>query len=73
LTASSPAVATTRKAKSFAKASASSKSGRKSLAALDAALARGVADGDAGRVRDADEVFDELRKRYQGKPGRSAT
>ena len=45
----------------------------KKLAALDAALARGVADADAGRVRDADEVFDELRRRYLGKPERSTT
>ncbi|MFL9828064.1 type II toxin-antitoxin system ParD family antitoxin [Rhodoplanes sp. SY1] len=34
------------------------------LAALDAALARGVADADAGRVHPADELFAELRARY---------
>ena len=30
------------------------------LAALDASIARGLADIEAGRVHDADEVFDEL-------------
>jgi antitoxin ParD1/3/4 len=38
----------------------------KKLVALDAALARGVADAEAGRVYPADEVFDELRARYKG-------
>jgi antitoxin ParD1/3/4 len=38
----------------------------KKLAALDAALARGVADVESGRVHPADEVFDELRARYKG-------
>lgn len=33
-------------------------------AALDEALARGLADAEAGRVRPADEVFDELMARY---------
>lgn len=42
----------------------------KKLAALDAALARGLADIDAGRMRPVDEVFDELRARYApGKAG----
>ena len=36
----------------------------KTLAALDAALERGHADADAGRVHDADEVFSELKARY---------
>jgi antitoxin ParD1/3/4 len=36
------------------------------LAALDAALARGLADADAGRTRPADEVFDRLEARYRG-------
>ncbi len=35
------------------------------LAALDAAIARGVADADAGRTRPADEVFDRLEARYR--------
>jgi hypothetical protein len=35
------------------------------LAALDAAIARGIADADAGRVRPAEEVFDELRERIR--------
>ena len=32
------------------------------LAALDAALARGIADADAGRVIPLDEAFDRLRQ-----------
>lgn len=31
------------------------------LAQLDAALARGIADADAGRVTPIDEAFDEIR------------
>jgi antitoxin ParD1/3/4 len=34
------------------------------LAALDAMLAEGLADADAGRVIDADIVFDELEAKY---------
>ncbi len=34
------------------------------LAALDAALAEGLADADAGRLHDLDEVFDALEARY---------
>lgn len=34
------------------------------LAALDAAIARGVADADAGRVKPAAEVFDRLEAKY---------
>jgi antitoxin ParD1/3/4 len=34
------------------------------LASLDASIARGVADIEAGRVFDADTVFDELEARY---------
>jgi len=34
------------------------------LAALDAALARGMADIDAGRTKPASEVFDRLEARY---------
>ncbi len=37
----------------------------KRLAALDAALARGLADVEAGRVRPAKDVFDELKDRYR--------
>lgn len=33
------------------------------LAALDAAIARGIADADAGRVVLAEEVFDRLREK----------
>jgi antitoxin ParD1/3/4 len=34
------------------------------LAAVDAALERGLADIEAGRVHDSDQVFDELEARY---------
>jgi len=34
------------------------------LASLDAAIARGVADADAGRVKPAAEVFDRLEAKY---------
>lgn len=37
------------------------------LAALGAALARGIADADAGRVKPAAAVFDRLEAKYQGK------
>jgi antitoxin ParD1/3/4 len=37
------------------------------LAALDASIARGLADADAGRVRPAEEVFEELRERIRRK------
>jgi antitoxin ParD1/3/4 len=33
--------------------------------ALDAALARGLADAEAGRVKPADEVFDRLEAKYR--------
>jgi antitoxin ParD1/3/4 len=35
------------------------------LAALDAAIARGLADADAGRVRPVSEVFDRLEAKYR--------
>ena len=35
------------------------------LAALDAAIARGLADVDAGRVKSADTVFDRLEAKYK--------
>jgi antitoxin ParD1/3/4 len=40
----------------------------KSLARLDAALERGIADAEAGRVRPAEEVFDRLEARYRNWP-----
>jgi antitoxin ParD1/3/4 len=42
------------------------------LAVLDAALAAGIADADAGRVKPADEVFDRLEAKYRAmvKPSR---
>ncbi|MBZ9661257.1 type II toxin-antitoxin system ParD family antitoxin [Mesorhizobium sp. ESP-6-4] len=36
----------------------------KRLATLDAALARGVADADAGRVKPGVDVFDRLESKY---------
>jgi antitoxin ParD1/3/4 len=38
---------------------------KRKLAELDAAIARGIADADAGRVHPAEEVFAELRARYR--------
>ncbi len=38
------------------------------LTALDAAIERGIADIEAGRVRDADEVFDELEAMLDSLP-----
>ena len=35
------------------------------IAALDVAIARGIADAEAGRVRPASEVFDRLKTKYQ--------
>lgn len=35
------------------------------LAALDASIARGVADADAGRTRPAAAVFDRLEAKYR--------
>ena len=35
------------------------------LATLDAALARGIADADAGRVTPAEKVFGTLRAKYR--------
>jgi antitoxin ParD1/3/4 len=37
------------------------------LAALDASIARGVADADAGRVKSTTEVFDNLEAKLQAK------
>ncbi|WP_454887912.1 type II toxin-antitoxin system ParD family antitoxin [Sphingomonas oryzagri] len=34
------------------------------LAALDASIARGLADADAGRTKPVDEVFDKLEAKY---------
>ena len=42
------------------------------LRELDAMLAEGQADIDAGRVRDAEDVFDELLARYTDEPGKAA-
>lgn len=35
------------------------------LAALDASIARGLADADEGRTSPADEVFDRLEAKYR--------
>jgi antitoxin ParD1/3/4 len=37
----------------------------KRLAALDVALAKGISDADAGRVKPADEVLDRLEAKYK--------
>jgi antitoxin ParD1/3/4 len=37
------------------------------LAALDAALARGIADAEAGRVKPAEEVFARLEAKYRSR------
>jgi antitoxin ParD1/3/4 len=34
------------------------------LAALDASIVRGIADGDAGRTKPASDVFDRLEAKY---------
>jgi antitoxin ParD1/3/4 len=36
------------------------------LAKVNAAILRGLADAEAGRVRPAEEVFAELKARFQG-------
>ncbi|MEF3365518.1 type II toxin-antitoxin system ParD family antitoxin [Methylocystis sp. 9N] len=36
------------------------------LAALDVAIARGVADAEAGRLKPVDAVFDRLEAKYGG-------
>ena len=40
------------------------------LAALDASIARGLADADAGRVKSSSEVFDRLEGKLAAKPDR---
>ena len=35
------------------------------LVALDASIARGLADAEAGRTTDAEEVFDRLEAKYR--------
>jgi antitoxin ParD1/3/4 len=37
------------------------------LAALDASIARGVADADAGRVKSTSKVFDNLEAKFRAK------
>ena len=37
------------------------------LAALDASIARGVADADAGRLKSTSEVFDKLESQLRAK------
>jgi antitoxin ParD1/3/4 len=44
----------------------------KRLAALDAGIERGIADADAGRVHDLDDVFDELEAELAALPERVA-
>jgi antitoxin ParD1/3/4 len=40
------------------------------LAALDASIARGVADADAGRIKSTSEVFDRLESKLKAKAAR---
>ena len=40
---------------------------RETRLALDAAIARGIADADAGRIKPAEEVFARLEARYRAK------
>lgn len=42
------------------------------LAALDAAIARGIADVEAGRMTAADDVFDRLEGKYRGMASKRA-
>lgn len=35
------------------------------LSALDASIARGIADAEAGRIKPAEEVFDRLERKYR--------
>ncbi len=44
----------------------------KKFAALDAAIAQGVADAEAGHVYDADEVFEELLAELRAMPEQAA-
>ena len=44
----------------------------KRLAKLDAALMKGLADADAGRVTDAEVVFDRLIRKYETMAAKSA-
>jgi antitoxin ParD1/3/4 len=39
------------------------------LAVLDAAIARGLADAEAGRTADAAEAFDRLEAKYRAQAG----
>ena len=41
------------------------------LAALDAALARGISDADAGRVKPAEDVFARLESKYKALAAKS--
>lgn len=44
----------------------------KRMAKLDAALAQGIADSEAGRVTDAEIVFDRLIRKYEAMAAKSA-
>jgi antitoxin ParD1/3/4 len=43
------------------------------LSRLDTAIARGLADGEAGRVHDLDQVCDELEDALEAMPERPAS
>lgn len=42
------------------------------LASLDASIARGLADADAGRTQAGEAVFDRLERKYRAQADRSA-
>jgi antitoxin ParD1/3/4 len=42
------------------------------LAALDGAIARGIADADAGRIKDIDQVRKEMEERFGSHAPKSA-
>ncbi|MGO4725036.1 MULTISPECIES: type II toxin-antitoxin system ParD family antitoxin [unclassified Inquilinus] len=42
------------------------------LSVLDASLARGLADAEAGRIKPAADVFDRLEDKYRGLAKRSS-
>ncbi|MER8439109.1 type II toxin-antitoxin system ParD family antitoxin [Mesorhizobium sp. M1312] len=43
----------------------------KRLAALDAALAKGIGDADAGRLKPAEDVLDRLEGKYKAMAGKA--
>ncbi|MGH7024133.1 MAG: type II toxin-antitoxin system ParD family antitoxin [Caulobacteraceae bacterium] len=46
---------------------------KRRLALVDAGLARGLAEADAGRLIDSDKVFDRLKSKYEAMAADRAT